>query len=92
MPGRKQGEIEAITILESIGIQVDRDYLDDNGQNSMPDIRCKDGRYIEVTHTLHNNAITTTVSKFDRLQPGEDWSEYTKRHLDVEMECSYALD
>ena len=92
MPGRKQGEIEAITILESIGIQVDRDYLDDNSQNSMPDIRCKDGRYIEVTHTLHNNAIPTTISRFDKLQPGEDWSEYTKRHLDVEMECSYALD
>ena len=92
MLGRKKGELEAITILRNIGIEVDVTYYDDNSHKSMPDIRCKDGRYIEVTHTFHNNAIPTTVSRFDRLQPGEDWSEYTKRHLDVEMECSHALD
>ena len=92
MSGRKQGEQEAITILESIGIQVDRNYFDDNSHTSMPDVRCKDGRYIEVTHTLHNNAIPTTISRFDRLQPGEDCSGYTQRHLEVEMECSCALD
>ncbi len=38
MPNYKKGEQEAITILESIGIQVDRDYLDDNSHRSMPDI------------------------------------------------------
>ena len=92
MAGRKQGELEAITILESIGIQVDRDYLDDNSHKSMPDVRCKDGRYIEVTHTLHNNAIPTTISRFDKLQPGEDWSGYTKRHLEVETECNQAYN
>ncbi len=92
MPGRKKGELEAITILESIGIQVDRDYLDDNSHKSMPDVKCTDGRYIEVTHTLHNNSIPTTISRFDRLQPGEDWSGYVQRHLEVETECSCALD
>jgi len=92
MPGRKQGELEAITILESIGIQVDRDYFDDNSHKSMPDIRCKDGRYIEITHTYHNNAIPKGISKFDRLQPGEDWSGYTKRHLEVETECNQAYN
>jgi hypothetical protein len=92
MSGRKQGELEAITILESIGIQVDRDYLDDNSHKSMPDVKCADGRYIEVTHTLHNNSIPTTMSRFDRLQPGEDWSDYTQRQLKVETECSRALD
>ena len=92
MPGRKQGELEAITILESIGIQVDRDYFDDNSHKSMPDVKCTDGRYIEVTHTLHNNAIPTKISRFDRLQPGEDWSGYTQRHLEVETECSRAWD
>lgn len=91
MPGRKQGELEAITILEGIGIQVDRDYFDDNSHKSMPDIRCKDGHYIEITHTFHNNAIPKGISKFDRLQPGEDWSGYNQRHLDVEIECSHAL-
>lgn len=55
MPGRKKSELEAITILESIGIQVDRNYYDDNSHKSMPNIRCKDGRYIEITHTFHNN-------------------------------------
>lgn len=92
MAGRKQGELEAITILESSGIQVDRDYLDDNSHKSMPDVRCKDGRYIEITHTFHNNAIPNGIRKFDRLQPGEDWSGYTQRHLDIEIECSHALD
>lgn len=92
MQWRKKGESEAIIILENIGIEIDRDYYDDNSHKSMPDIRCKDGRYIEVTHTLHNNAIPTTLSRFDRLQPGEDWSEYTQRHLDAEIECSQALD
>jgi hypothetical protein len=91
MQWRKKGESEAIIILENIGIEIDRDYYDDNSHKSMPDIRCKDGRYIEVTHTLHNNAIPTTLSRFDRLQPGEDWSEYTQRHLDAEIECSQAL-
>ena len=92
MSGRKQGELEAITILERFGIQVDRDYLDDNSHKSMPDVRCKDGRYIEVTHTLHNNAIPTTISRFDKLQPGEDWSGYTQRHLEVETECNQAYN
>lgn len=92
MPKRKKGELEAITILENLGIEIDKDYYDDNSQNSMPDIRCKDGRYIEVTHTFHNNAIPTRISKYDQLQPDENWSEYTKRHLDVEIHCSRALD
>lgn len=91
MSGRKQGEIEAITILENIGKQVDRDYFDDNSHKSMPDVRCKDDRYIEVTHTHHDNSIPTTISKFDQLQSGETWSGYTQRHLDVEIECSNAL-
>ena len=88
---RKKGEQKAITILENLGIEIDRNYHDDNSQQSMPDIRCINCRYIEVTHTLHNNSIPTTISKFDRLQPGEDWSGYTQRHLDVEIECSNAL-
>lgn len=89
---RKKGEQEAITILENLGIEIDRSYYDDNSQQSMPDIRCKDGRYIEITHTFHNNAIPKGISKFDQLQPGETWSGYTQRRMDVEIECSLALD
>ena len=92
MPNRKKGEQEAITILEKLGIEIDKSYYDDNSQHSMPDVRCKDGRYIEVTHTFHNNAIPTTISRFDRFQPGEDWSGYTQRHLDVETECNCAYN
>ena len=91
MSERKKGEQEAITILKNLGIEVDNDYYDDNSHKSMPDIKCKDGRYIEVTHTHHNNAIPTTISRFDKLQPGEDWSGYAQRHLAVETECSNAL-
>lgn len=89
---RKKGEQEAITILENLGIEIDRSYYDDNSQQSMPDIKSKDGRYIEITHTFHNNAIPKGISKFDRLQSDEDWSGYTQRHLKVETECSCALD
>ena len=92
MPKRKKGEFEAITILENIGIEIDKDYYDDNSQNSTPDIRCKDGRYIEITHTFHNNAVPTRISKYDQLQPGENLSEYTQRHLDVEIKCTEASE
>lgn len=92
MPGRKQGDLEAITVLESIGIQVDRDYLDDNSYKSMPDIRCKDGHYIEVTHTHHNNAIFSRIRKFDQIQNGESFGDSIRRRLEAEIECSDALD
>lgn len=92
MPERKKGEQEAITILGNLGIEVDKSYYDDNSRKSMPDIKSKDGRYIEITHTFHNNAIPKGISKFDRLQSDEDWSGYTQRHLKVETECSCALD
>ncbi len=92
MPERKKGEQEAITILGNLGIEVDKSYYDDNSRKSMPDIKSKDGRYIEITHTFHNNAIPKGISKFDRLKSDEDWSGYTQRHLKVETECSCALD
>ena len=91
MAGRKKGEQEAITILESLGIGIDKTYHDDNSHDSMPDIRCKDGRYIEVTHTYHNNAIPIGPSKFDQIQPGEDCEAYLQRRLKVEDECGRAI-
>ena len=91
MSKRKQGENEAIAILENLGVEIDKEYCDDNSQRSMPDIRRKDGRYIEVTHTIHNNSITKGVRKFDRIRPGEDAKTYIKRHLKVENECHFAI-
>lgn len=92
MQKRKQGEREAILILENLGIEIEKNYYDDNSHSSMPDIRCKSGRYIEVTHTLHNNALQTGVSNYFKLQPGENWNDYIQRHSRVENECSFALN
>ena len=89
---RKNGELEAITILEKMGIKVDADYFDDNSCKSMPDIRCENGHYIEVTHTYHNFQAQPKVSRSDKLKPGEDWSNYTKRLLNEEIKSSQALD
>jgi len=60
----KKGELEAKKILEKLGEQFDEDYHDDNSKSSMPDLRYKKGRYLEVTHTRHNNAIFTSANKF----------------------------
>ena len=89
---RKKGEQEAITILEKLGIEIDKSYYDDNSHKNMPDVRCVDGQYIEVTHTLHNNVLKTGVSNYYMLQPGEDWGDYIQRHAKVEKECSIALN
>lgn len=92
MPKRKKGEREAITILEHLGIEIDKNYYDDNSQQSMPDIRCKDGQYIEVTHTFHNNAIPTRISKADIIRQGEGWKDHTERLLTQEIKCGEALE
>ena len=47
---RKQGENEAIQILQKKGYEFDLDYKDQNSGESMPDLKYKDGRYLEVTH------------------------------------------
>lgn len=62
----KSGELEAKKILESFDIRFAEDYYDDNSCDSMPDLQYEDGRYLEVTHTRHNNAIARTVTKFAR--------------------------
>lgn len=67
----KQGELEAKYILEKLGIIFDDEYHDDNSSKSMPDLRMKDGRFVEVTHTLHNNRIAKEVSNFNRKSIGE---------------------
>ena len=63
---RKRGEEEAVKILESKGYIFDKSYFDDNSQNSMPDLRYIDGRYLEVTHTFHNNNISE-LNRFHKM-------------------------
>ena len=88
---RKKGESEAIAILKSIGIDIDECYSDDNSQANMPDIRCKDGHHIEVTHTFHDDSIPTSLRKYNQLHSGETWQDYNERHIRTEQECSEAL-
>lgn len=63
----KKGEREAQIILEQLGVLFDLSYCDDNSAQSMPDLKTADGRYIEVTHTKHNNKIVTGGNAFSKL-------------------------
>ena len=92
MPKRKAGEQEALLILKSMGIEIDEEYYDDNSKQSMPDLRYKDGRGIEVTHTRHNNAIVKSINNYINMKPGEDTSAWIERRLDIELQCHDALE
>ncbi len=87
---RKRGETEAIIILKAIGIDVDETYHDDNSVDSMPDIKCKDGHFIEVTHTKHNdNYIEHGNIHMDKL----DFESLRKKHPNMnenELEILHA--
>lgn len=68
----KQGEQEAKMILERKGVAFDDNYHDDNSHPSMPDFKYLDEeRFLEVTHTLHNNAIITHINRFHRKSTAE---------------------
>ncbi len=64
---RKIGEIQAMHILQLKGYEFDTEYSDRNIGRSMPDLRYKDGRYLEVTHTAHNNSIPQKPNKYSKL-------------------------
>ena len=61
---RKQGEDEALQILKTKGIEFNEDHFD-KGQagHSLPDLQYADGRYLEVTHTLHDNKLSDPLSR-----------------------------
>lgn len=68
----KHGEQEAKMILERKGIVFDESYHDDNSRPSMPDFKYQgEEHYLEVTHTLHNNAIVTQINRFHRKSTSE---------------------
>lgn len=72
----KKGEFEAMQILSEKGVKFDENYHDDNSKKSMPDLRYENGRYLEVTHTKHNN---------------KDWSspnEFAKKSLEERVRIS----
>ena len=63
----KQGEQQAKEILERKGIAFDETHHDDGSKHSLPDLKyLGEERYLEVTHTLHNNAIVTKINRFHK--------------------------
>ena len=70
----KQGEQEAKQILQLKGFEFDNTYCDDNSKPSMPDLRFKNGRYLEVTHTRHNHGNITHLNKFHQKTIEEQFS------------------
>lgn len=60
----KTGEKEAVAIMKSKGFEFDVDYYDDNSRSKMPDFKLSTGRFIEVTHTNHNNKDWNTPNSF----------------------------
>ncbi len=79
----KQGEQEAKKILERKGIAFDEAYHDDNSRSSMPDFKyLGEERFLEVTHTLHNNAIVTKLNRFNQKS--------TKEQLEIIEQASEA--
>ncbi len=91
---RKNGEQEAMDILKTIGIIIDDTYRDDNSKPGMPDLRYADdsARYVEVTHTKHDNSIFFKKRDFYKRKDGESIQEYNNRLYETEIRCSVALD
>ena len=83
---RKKGETEAMQILKAKGILFDESYCDTGYEKSKPDLRYSDGGFLEVTHTVHNDAIADPrkLNNYARKDPEE------KRK--AEEEVSKALD
>ena len=90
---RKKGETQAMHILRLKGYEFDTEYSDKNIGKSMPDLRYKDGRYLEVTHTAHNNSISRIPNKYSKLSTAkqleiaEQADEAYQRMTDFKYEC-----
>lgn len=80
----KNGEQEAKKILQSKGFEFDEAYIDDNSKPSMPDLRFKNGRYLEVTHTLHYHGNITHLNKYHQKS--------TEEQLRIAKEAKAAYD
>ena len=89
----KKGEQEAKTILHNKGAVFDENYCDDNSQNSMPDLRLANGRFIEVTHTQHNNGIVMGLNDFQRKSVEDQMSIMSKARASYEriMSLDYPM-
>ena len=80
----KKGEEEARIILQSLGFKFSETYHDDGSKDNMPDFMYEDGRFLEVTHTNHNNKLYGNVTKYFKHKKGETPSEWLRRHAEME--------
>ena len=77
---RKAGENEALQILKSKGITFNEFHFDDGKTGySMPDLQYSNGRYLEVTHTLHNNELTNPQSRMFFKRTTQEQCDITEK-------------
>ena len=83
---RKPGENEAMQILQRKGILFDEEHHDFGYDKSKPDLKYSDGRYLEVTHTIHNNAVVSPqiLTRYLKMD--------IENKLEIEKSISEALD
>ena len=81
----KQGEQQAKEILERKGIAFDETHHDDGSKHSLPDLKyLGEERYLEVTHTLHNNKIA--------MEPNDYYMKSTSEQQEIEEKAFAAYD
>lgn len=83
----KQGEKEAKIILENFGFNFDDSYYDDNSQNSMADLKTLDNKFVEITHTKHNNNVLTP-NNFQK----KPFEEQQKIYQEIQNICNKRKD
>ena len=81
----KQGEQQAKEILERKGIAFDETHHDNGSKHSLPDLKyLGEERYLEVTHTLHNNKIA--------IEPNDYYMKSTSEQQKIEKKAFAAYD
>ncbi len=81
----KQGEKEAKEILERKGIAFDETHQDDGSKHSLPDLKyLGEDRYLEVTHTWHNNKIAKEPNQFHMKSTAEQLEIMENAHAAYE--------
>lgn len=81
----KQGEQQAKEILERKGIAFDETHHDNGSKHSLPDLKyLGEERYLEVTHTLHNNKIA--------VEPNDYYMKSTSEQQEIEEKAFAAYN
>ncbi len=92
---RKYSEDCALKILSSLGIQMNLNYYDNNSKESMPDLQYICGRYVEVTHTLHNNRLKMGyegLTNYQKAQLNDNSKDHFRKLCREEEKIGNALD